>query len=289
MLPSVADIGIDQGGSPMEIQFEQGDGCNKLSHGYNKCIQFLPPSLVQKILAETISTFFLVFFTCGSSILSQKNENLVSKLGSAMASRLIVTIMIYSVGHISGAHMNPVVTISFATVGHFSWKQVPAYIGAQLGGAIAACFTLGAMFIGVSDIGTTRPSGPVLQALIMEIIVSFLLMFINSAVATDASAIAELAGIAVGSTVTITAIFAGPISGGSMNPARSLGPAVASNKYTHFWICVIGPLVGTIMGAWSYTFIRLTEKPFPAISLRNLSSFSNRKDLDKKIILSAEA
>eukprot|EP00253_Pinus_taeda_P027126 PITA_27126 len=153
-------------------------------------------------------------------------------------------------------------------------RKVPAYIIAQLGGSITASFALRVMFNPVTNTGVTIPSQTVLQALAMEIVVSFVLMFVTSAVATDSSAIGELAGIAVGSMVMISSIFAGPISGGSMNPARSLGPAIVSNNYKAIWVYLLGPIGGTLMGACSYSIIRLTDKPLQAISLRRASLFS---------------
>lgn len=247
----------------------------KVKHCPNGFMDFVPPTLLRKITAEIISTFILVFVTCGSSILDHGSRPLLSKLAGSMASGMIVTVMIYSVGHISGAHMNPAVTIAFATVRNFPWKQVPAYIIAQLGGSITACFALRVMFKPVTNTGITIPSGTALQALAMEVVVSFVLMFVTSAVATDNSAIGELAGIAVGAMVMISSIFAGPISGGSMNPARSLGPAIVSNNYKAIWVYLAGPITGTLMGACSYSIIRLTEKPLQAIPLRRASSFSS--------------
>ncbi|KAE8697465.1 Aquaporin NIP2-2 [Hibiscus syriacus] len=176
--------------------------------------------------------------------------------------------MIYAVGHVSGAHMNPAVTIAFAAVRHFPWKQVPVYGAAQLTGAISASFTLRVLLHPIKHVGTTSPSGSDLQALIMEIVVTFSMMFITSAVATDSKAIGELAGIAVGSAVCITSILAGPVSGGSMNPARTIGPALASDQYKGIWIYMVGPVTGTLMGAWCYNLIRMTDN---AISPRSFS------------------
>eukprot|EP01018_Ginkgo_biloba_P038532 Gb_09260 [translate_table: standard] len=282
-----SEIGLVRNGYAMEIEdLETGNvkGCCHCSYAMPNVESFkrftelfVTPTFLQKIVAEIISTFILVFVTCGSSITVHDSRPLVSQLGGSIASGLVVTVMIYSVGHISGAHMNPAVTIAFATVRHFPWTQVPAYIGAQLVGALSASFTLRLMFESVSNTGISAPSGTVLQALVMEIIVSFVLMFVTSAVATDTRAIGELAGIAVGSTVMISSIFAGPISGGSMNPARSLGPAVASNKYRAIWVYIVGPMVGTVMGAWSYSLIRLTDKPLYAISFRSSSSFPSSR------------
>ncbi|KAE8021684.1 hypothetical protein FH972_007555 [Carpinus fangiana] len=225
-----------------------------------------PPGFLRKVVAETIATYLLVFVTCGSAALSAADENRVSKLGASVAGGLIVTVMIYAVGHISGAHMNPAVTLAFAAVRHFPWKQVPVYAAAQLGGAISAAFTLRAILYPIKDLGTTSPTGTEIQALVTEIVVTFTMMFTASAVATDTKAIGELAGLAVGSAVCITSIFAGPISGGSMNPARTIGPAIASASYKGIWVYFVGPVTGTLLGAWSYKLIRVPDELVHPIS-----------------------
>ncbi|XP_062030276.1 aquaporin NIP2-1-like [Rosa rugosa] len=233
--------------------------------------QHYPPDFLKKVVAETIATFLLVFVTCGSAALSASDEHKVSKLGASIVGGLIVTAMIYAVGHISGAHMNPAVTLAFAAVRHFPWKQVPIYAAAQLTGSVSASFTLSTLLHPITHVGTTSPSGSDFQALITEIVMTFSMMFITSAVATDTKAIGELAGIAVGSAVCITSIFAGPISGGSMNPARTLGPALASAYYKGIWVYVVGPVIGTLLGAWTYNFIRVTDKPVQAIPPHSFS------------------
>ncbi|KAK6129251.1 hypothetical protein DH2020_036960 [Rehmannia glutinosa] len=234
-------------------------------------IENYPPDFLKKVIAEIIATFLLVFVTCGSAALSASDEHKVSRLGASVAGGLIVTVMIYAVGHISGAHMNPAVTLAFAAVRHFPWIQVPFYAAAQLTGATVAGFTLRVLLQPIKHVGTTSPSGTDIQALVMEIVVTFSMMFITSAVATDTKAIGELAGIAVGSAVCITSILAGPISGGSMNPARTIGPAIASNYYKGVWVYVIGPVCGTLLGAWSYNFIRVSDKPACALTPHSFS------------------
>ncbi|KAL3844663.1 hypothetical protein ACJIZ3_002066 [Penstemon smallii] len=234
-------------------------------------IENYPPDFLKKVIAEIIATYLLVFVTCGTAALSISDEHKVSRLGASVAGGLIVTVMIYAVGHISGAHMNPAVTFAFAAVRHFPWNQVPFYAAAQLTGATSAAFTLRVLLHPIKLVGTTSPSGTDIQALIIEIVVTFSMMFITSAVATDTKAIGELAGIAVGSAVCITSILAGPISGGSMNPARTFGPAIASNYYKGVWVYVIGPICGTLMGAWSYSFIRVSDSPAHALTPRSFS------------------
>ncbi|KAI5340983.1 hypothetical protein L3X38_020257 [Prunus dulcis] len=225
--------------------------------------QYYPPGFFRKVVAEMIASYMLVFVTCGSAALAASDEHKVSRLGASIAGGLVVTVMIYAVGHISGAHMNPAVTLAFAAVRHFPWKQVPIYWVAQLAGSISASFTLSVLLHPIKHVGTTSPSGSDFQALIAEIVMTFSMMFIASAVATDTKATGELAGVAVGSAVCITSIFAGPISGGSMNPARTIGPAIASTYYKGIWVYVVGPVIGTLLGSWSYNFIRSDNGQVP--------------------------
>ncbi|XP_022971831.1 aquaporin NIP2-1-like [Cucurbita maxima] len=230
-----------------------------------------PPSFSRKLVAEVIATYLLVFVTCGAAALNGSDAQRVSQLGASVAGGLIVTVMIYAVGHISGAHMNPAVTTAFAATRHFPWKQVPLYAAAQLSGATCAAFTLRLLLHPIKHLGTTTPSGSDLQALVMEIVVTFSMMFVTCAVATDTKAVGELAGLAVGSAVCITSILAGPVSGGSMNPVRTLGPAMASDNYKGLWVYFVGPVTGTLLGAWSYKFIRASDKPVHLISPHSFS------------------
>nr|XP_043607689.1 aquaporin NIP2-1-like [Erigeron canadensis] len=233
---------------------------------------YYPRGFLRKVVAEVVATFLLVFVTCGSASLTTSDNRKVSQLGASVCGGLIVTVMIYAVGHISGAHMNPAVTLAFATNGHFPWPQVPIYAAAQSTGSILASFALRELLDEVKHLGTTTPTGTDLQALVMEIIVTFSMMFVTSAVATDSKAVGELAGIAVGSAVCITSILAGPVSGGSMNPARTIGPALASSNYKGIWVYIIGPVIGTISGVMCYSFIRATDE-----SVQKVSSFKLRR------------
>ncbi|XP_022741039.1 aquaporin NIP2-1-like [Durio zibethinus] len=229
--------------------------------------KYYPPDFPRKVFAEIIATYLLVFVTCGSAAISSIDENKISRLGASIAGGLVVTVMIYAVGHVSGAHTNPAVTLAIASVRHFPWKQVPFYAAAQLIGATSASFTIRVLLHPKKHVGTTSPSGSDFQALIMEIIVIFSMMFIASAVTIDTKAVGELAGIAVGSAVCITSTWLGKtISGGSMNPARTIGPALACAEYKGIWVYVVGPVIGTLTVAWSYNLIRMTDKPVHAIS-----------------------
>ncbi|KAK3159087.1 hypothetical protein QOZ80_2AG0145550 [Eleusine coracana subsp. coracana] len=248
-----------------------------------------PPHLLKKVVSEVVSTFLLVFVTCGAAAISASDQTRISQLGQSVAGGLIVTVMIYSVGHISGAHMNPAVTLAFAVFRHFPWIQVPFYWAAQFTGAICASFVLKAVLHPITVLGTTTPNGPHWHSLLIEIIVTFNMMFVTLAVATDTRAVGELAGMAVGSSVCITSIFAGAVSGGSMNPARTLGPALASNRFTGLWIYFLGPVLGTLSGAWTYTYIRFEEAP--AVNKdgsQKLSSFKLRRLQSQSVAVADE-
>ncbi|XP_061375670.1 aquaporin NIP2-1-like [Gastrolobium bilobum] len=247
----------------------QNPRTHKQSHclSFAKLAQNYPPGFPRMVFAEIIGTYLLVFLGSGASALNAIDENKVSKLAGSLAGGFTVTVMIYAIGHISGAHMNPAVSLAFAAVRRFPWKQVPFYIAAQLTGAISASYTVRALLDPAKQLGETTPSGSDIQALIMEMVSTFTLMFIATAVSTDKNAIGELGGLAVGFSVSIAGIVAGPISGGSMNPVRTLGPAIASASYKGLWVYMVGPVTGAILGAWSYTVIQGTDKPASVISL----------------------
>ncbi|KAF6173345.1 hypothetical protein GIB67_027040 [Kingdonia uniflora] len=240
---------------------------NKNSSSDNPAGLIMSVSFVQKLIAEVFGTFFLIFAGCAAVIVNLREEKVVTLPGIAITWGLAVMAMVYSVGHISGAHFNPAVTIAFATCRRFPLKQVPAFISAQLLGATLASGTLRLLFDGKHDhfVGTL-PSGSIMQSLVLEFIISFYLMFVISGVSTDSRAIGELAGLAVGSTILLNVLIAGPISGGSMNPARSLGPAIVWARFEKIWIYLLGPICGAICGAWSYNIIRFTNKPLHEIS-----------------------
>ncbi|XP_044496758.1 aquaporin NIP1-2-like isoform X1 [Mangifera indica] len=228
-------------------------------------------SFIQKIIAELLGTYFLIFAGCAAVVVNSDNEKIVTLPGISIVWGLAVMVLVYSVGHISGAHFNPAVTIAFATCKRFPLKQVPAYITAQVIGSTLAAGTLRLLFRGKHDyFAGTAPSGSDLQSFVIEFIITFYLMFVVSGVATDNRAIGELAGLAVGATVLLNVMFAGPITGASMNPARSLGPAIVSNQYKGIWIYMIAPVLGAIAGAGMYNTVRYTDK-----SLREITKSSS--------------
>ncbi|KAK8618524.1 hypothetical protein V6N13_132513 [Hibiscus sabdariffa] len=222
---------------------------------------------IQKLMAELLGTYFLIFAGCASVVVNVNNEKVVSLPGISIVWGLAVMVLVYSVGHISGAHFNPAVTIAFATCRRFPIRQVPVYVLAQVIGSTLAAGTLRLLFSGPHDVfAGTSPQGSDLQAFVVEFIITFYLMFIISGVATDNRAIGELAGLAVGATVLLNVMFAGPITGASMNPARSLGPAIVSNHYKGIWIYLTAPTLGAVSGAWVYNMVRYTDKPLREIT-----------------------
>ena len=176
--------------------------------------------------------------------------------GIIVAGGLVITAMIYAVGHISGAHFNPSVTFAFALSRHFPWSRAVGYWGAQLVGAIAAAALLRGSLGNIANVGATSPSGSQGQSFLWELVLTFFLMFVIMAVATDTHAVGEAAAIAVGGTVLLDAMFGGPISGASMNPARSTGPALVSGDLHALWLYIVAPICGASLAALAYQFVR---------------------------------
>jgi MIP family channel proteins len=209
----------------------------------------------QRALAELLGTFSLVAAGCGALIVEGRTGAL-GHVGVALSFGLVVAVMVAAVGHVSGAHLNPAVTVAFALFRHFPWREVPGYVAAQVAGAVAAAGVLALLFgAGPENLGATAPSGPVAQSLVIELMLSAALMFVITAVATDTRAVGELAALSIGATVAVNALWGGPITGASMNPARSLGPALFSGAWEAHWIYWAGPLVGAALGAGAYRLL----------------------------------
>ena len=180
----------------------------------------------------------------------------ITNVGIGLVFGLVVAAMIFSLGHISGAHINPAVTLGFALARHFPWKMTPLYWGSQLLGATAGCLVLRGLFGNVADMGATLPGAEVWVVAAFEALLTFFLMFVIMAMATDVRAVGTAAALAIGATVGLEAIFGGPISGASMNPARSFGPALVSGNWTAHWAYWVGPVVGAAVAAFTYAWLR---------------------------------
>jgi len=202
---------------------------------------------MNKYLSEFIGTFGLVFFGTGAIIVNDLTGGDITHLGVSVMFGLIVMAMIFAFGEISGAHINPAVTLAFWFSGRFSGKDVMPYILAQFLGAILASGTLLLLFPDHIGLGATLPSDTVLQTFILEVLLTFFLMLVIMNVSVGSKEIGTLAGIAIGATVLLEALFAGPITGASMNPARSLGPALVSGQFTHLWVYIVAPTTGAIL------------------------------------------
>ncbi|KAK6912289.1 Major intrinsic protein [Dillenia turbinata] len=218
-----------------------------------------PVSLARKVGAEFIGTLILIFAGTATAIVNQKTQGAETLLGCAASTGLAVMVVILATGHISGGHLNPSITIAFASLKHFPWKHVPMYVSAQVMASVCAAFALKGVFHPMMSGGVTVPSGGYGQAFALEFIISFNLMFVVTAVATDTRAVGELAAIAVGATVMLNILIAGETTGGSMNPVRTLGPAIAANNFRAIWVYLTAPILGALFGAGVYSAVKLPE------------------------------
>lgn len=212
-------------------------------------------------LAEALGTFCLVFAGTGAVIVDQITGGRVTGLGVGLVFGLIVLAMIYAVGHLSGAHLNPAVTLAFFSAGRHPAKEIAPYVIAQLTGATAASVWLRLIFHEhPTTLGATLPAGPWPQSFMLEFVLTFILMFVIMGVARDDRSGGRMAGVAIGSTIALEAILGGPISGASMNPARSFAPALVSGNFQWHWIYWAAPISGSIAGAQFYRLIADTPK-----------------------------
>lgn len=203
--------------------------------------------LMNKLLAECLGTFALVFAGTGAIVINEVGGGTIGHAGIALTFGLVVLAMIYTFGDVSGAHLNPAVTVAFAAAGRFGWSSIPGYVGAQVTGGLVASGLLRVLFPEHAGLGSTLPSGAASQSFILEVVLTAILMLTILSVSTGAKEKGTTAGIAIGAVVALEAMFAGPISGASMNPIRSLAPALVSGHTQHLWVYLAAPLCGALL------------------------------------------
>jgi aquaporin Z len=199
------------------------------------------------LLAELIGTFALVFAGTGAIVINAVSGGAITHVGIALTFGLIVLAMIYTFGDVSGAHLNPAVTLAFAAAGRFDWRDVPGYVAAQAAGAFAASGLLRFLFPTHPTLGATLPAGLALQSFILEVVLTALLMLVILNVSTGAKEKGITAGLVIGAVIALEAMFAGPICGASMNPVRSLAPAVISGHLEQLWVYLTAPTLGALL------------------------------------------
>jgi aquaporin Z len=211
---------------------------------------------MKKYIAEFIGTFSMIFCGTGAMTINEVTGGTVTHIGIAFTWGLIVMAMIYAFGEISGAHFNPAVSIAFAYAKKFSWKEVPKYIIAQVLGAFLASLILWVLFPASETLGATIPTVDVWRAFILEFLLTFFLMVVIINVSTGSKEIGVVAGIAIGGVVLLEAMFAGPITNASMNPARSIAPAVVSGNLQHLWMYIFAPILGALLAVVSCKLVK---------------------------------
>lgn len=221
-----------------------------------------PPAAWRAALAEALGTFALVFAGCGAVVVEAQTGAL-GHVGVALTFGLVVMAAIYAVGEVSGAHINPAVTVAFWASGRFPGALVGPYALAQVSGALVASGVLRALFPDATTLGQTVPAGTALQSLGLEAVLTFLLMFVILGVAVGAKEVGLLAGVAIGGTVAFEAMMGGPVSGASMNPARSLGPALVALDLRSLWVYLVGPTVGALLAVPAYRAVYGDCAPLP--------------------------
>jgi aquaporin Z len=203
----------------------------------------------------------MVFAGTGAIVIDGLSGGVIGHTGIALTFGLVVLAMIYTFGDISGAHLNPAVTVAFAAAGRFPWKEVPLYLGAQLAGAFAASGLLKFLFPGPGTLGATLPAGSASQSFVLEVVLTAILMLVILSVSTGSKEKGITAGIAIGAMVGLEAMFAGPICGASMNPARSLAPAIVSGHLDHLWLYPAATLLGALLAVPLCQAVRGPQSP----------------------------
>jgi aquaporin NIP len=211
---------------------------------------------MNRIVAEMFGTFCLVFAGTGAIVVNSTTSGSITHAGIALTFGLVVMAMIYALGDISGAHLNPAVTLSFAVARRFAWRNVPGYIAAQVTGALCASLLLRLLFPADATLGGTHPSGTITQSFVLEVVLTFVLMMVILAVSSGPKEKGIMAGIAIGGVVALEAMFAGPICGASMNPARSLAPAIVAGDSDSLWIYLTAPVLGAALAVPVWNVVR---------------------------------
>jgi len=212
--------------------------------------------MMKKYIAEFIGTFSMIFCGTGAMTINEVTGGGVTHVGIAITWGLIVMAMIYAFGDISGAHFNPAVSIAFAYAKKFSWKEVPKYIVAQVLGALLASVILYVLFPTSETLGATIPTVDVWRAFVLELLLAFFLMTVIINVSTGSKEIGIIAGIAIGGVVLLEALFAGPITNASMNPARSFAPAMISGNMDELWLYILAPIIGALLAVVSCKLVK---------------------------------
>lgn len=202
---------------------------------------------MRKLLSELLGTFTLVFAGTGAIVINAASHGAIGHAGIALTFGLVVLAMIYTFGDVSGAHLNPAVTIAFAVARRFAWRDVPGYLGAQITGAVAASLLLRVLYPEDATLGATLPAGSEMQSFVLEVVLTAILMLTILSVSTGAKEKGITAGIAIGGVVGLEAMFAGPACGASMNPARSLAPALVSGHLEHLWLYLVATVLGALI------------------------------------------
>lgn len=262
--PPTLDVSIDAlVSNQLKNDQEMGTGAKPISGEplqENQSFRGFPRTMclvLRKVLAEAVGTFILVFCICAIIASMELMEGQTGLMEYATTAALTVVVLVYAIGTISGAHVNPAVTIAFATVGPFPWSTVPLYLSAQLGGAVLATYA-GKFVYGLqTDMVLTKPfHGRSAAAFSVEFIATSMLVFLAAALANAPQSVQNLSGFVVGGAIGLGVLITGPISGASMNPARSLGPAIVSGDFTFLWIYLAAPTIGAIFGGILYRLIR---------------------------------
>jgi len=211
---------------------------------------------MKRYISEFIGTFSMIFCGCGAMTINEVTGGTVTHVGIGLTWGLIVMVMIYAFGETSGAHFNPAVTIAFAYAKKFAWKEVPKYIIVQILGAFVASGILLFLFPESEFLGSTIPKVDVWRAFVLELLLTFFLMVTIINVSTGSKEIGVIAGIAIGGVVLLEAIFAGPITNASMNPARSLGPNIVSGNIEGLWLYLVAPVLGALLAVVSCKLVK---------------------------------